>query len=154
MTVVFGCQLTVLAVDYLDAMVEAGGNPFSEIGWDKYGRIQIGARATYAWTPALSTYGGWNGHWTQYVIQKNAIPQPNSGPIPIFTGPAAKSASKYVGNEIFAGLTWRFAPGIVLDSAGGYMWTGPALDAYTNPKTGPCEARDAYILTSRVRFSF
>lgn len=71
-----------------------------------------------------------------------------------FTGQEAKSASNYIGNEIFAGLTWRFAPGIALDSAGGYMWTGPALDAFTNATQGAREARNVYVLTSRIRFSF
>jgi hypothetical protein len=34
------------------------------------------------------------------------------------------------------------------------MWTGPALGAYTNPTQGAREARNVYVLTSRVRFSF
>ena len=42
----WGGQLTVLDVDYLDAMIESGAFPGFEIGWDKYGRIQPGARAT------------------------------------------------------------------------------------------------------------
>jgi len=55
----WGGQLTALGVDYLDAMLEStgGGFPGVTVGWDKYGRIQIGARATYAWSPALSFYG-------------------------------------------------------------------------------------------------
>ena len=79
------------------------------------------------------------------VVENNALGGPNNGIIPFFTGQAAKLASSYVGNEIFAGLTWRFAPGLALDSAGGYMWTGPALDAYTNPTQGSREARNVYI---------
>src|SRR5262249_24095785 len=132
----WGGQLTALGVDYLDALFELGGVPFNEIGWDKYGRIQLGARATYAWTSAFSTYGGWNGHWTRYPVQRYAIGAPNSGIIPIFTGQAAKNASNFVGNEVFAGLTWRFAPGAALDSAGGYMWVGPVYDWQTNPTQG------------------
>jgi hypothetical protein len=156
----WGTQLSSLGVDYFDAMLEgAGGSgginyPGVDIGWDKYGRIQLGARATYAWTPAFSMYGGWAGNWTPNAVQKNAIPAANSGLIPIFTGQSANAKSNYIGNEIFAGLTWRFAPGLALDSAGGYMWTGPALDAVTNPTQGPRDARNVYILTSRVRFSF
>jgi hypothetical protein len=34
------------------------------------------------------------------------------------------------------------------------MWTGPALDAVTNPTQGARDAKNVYILTSRVRFSF
>ncbi len=153
----WGSQLTALGVDYLDAMLEGGGQvayPGSTIGWDKYGRRQIGARATYAWTPALSMYGGANGHWTQYMVQKNAIPLASAGIVPLFTGQQANNKSNYVGAELFAGITWRFAPGIAWDNAGGYMFTGPALDAVTNPQTGSRDAKDAYILTSRIRFSF
>jgi hypothetical protein len=151
----WGGQLTALGVDYLDAMLEGAGiPPGTTIGWDKYGRIQLGARATYAVTPTLSLYGGWNGHWTPHAIQKNALFPGGGTIVPLFTGQEAKSASNYIGNEIFAGLTWRFAPGIALDSAGGYMWTGPALDAFTNAVQGAREARNVYLLSSRIRFSF
>jgi len=151
----WGGQLTALGVDYLDAMFENGSPPGTTIGWDKYGRIQLGARATYAWSSDFSVYGGWNGHWTPQAIQKNGLTSAFSpGITPLFTGQAANAKSNYIGNEIFAGLTWRFAPGIALDCAGGYMWTGPALDAYTNPTQGSREARNLYVLSSRVRFSF
>jgi len=149
----WGGQLTALGIDYLDALLESSLTPGLTVGWDKYGRIQLGVRATYAWTPNFSLYGGWNGHWTPHPIQKNALFTP-IGLVPLFTGQAANSKSSYVGTEIFAGLTWRFAPGVALDAAGGYMWTGPALDAITIPPVSPREARNAYILTSRIRFSF
>jgi hypothetical protein len=154
----WGGQLTALGIDYLNAMDEAGRNmayPGVAIGWDKYGRIQLGARATYAWTPALSMYGGWNGHWVPNAIQKNAIGYGSSpGLIPIFTGQEANAKSNYIGNEVFAGLTWRFAPALTLSMAGGYMWTGAALDALTNAEQGPRDARNVYTLTSRIRYSF
>jgi hypothetical protein len=153
----WGGQLTALGIDYLDAMLEGGGNtayPGNAIGWDKYGRIQVGARATYAWTPAFSMYGGANWNWTAQPVQKNAIPLSGGGLIPLFEGQAANNKSNNIGPEVFAGLTWRFAPGLALDSAGGYMWTGPALDAVTNPAQGERDAKDVYILTSRIRFSF
>jgi hypothetical protein len=153
----WGGQLTALGIDYLDAMLEGAGTasyPGNVIGWDKYGRIQLGARATYAWTPAFSMYGGWNGHWTVQDVQKNAIPLANAGLVPLFTGQAANANSNKLGHELFAGVTWRFAPGLVLDSAGGYMFTGPALDAVTNPALGSRDAKNVYILTSRIRFSF
>ena len=150
----WGGQLTALGVDYLDAMLEQNATfPGVSIGWDKYGRIQLGARATFAWTPALSIFGGWNGHWTPQAIQKNAVQTP-FGLIPLFTGQAANAKSNYIGNEIFGGLTWRFAPGLALDCAGGYMWVGPALDAIRVNTQSPADARNAYVLTSRIRFSF
>ena len=152
----WGGQLTALGVDYLNALIESGGPiayPGTAIGWDKYGRYQFGARATYAFTPALSVYGGVNYHRTDKAIQKNATPS-SSGLIPVFTGPAAKDDSHYLGTELFAGLTWRFAPALAWDNAGGYMFMGSAMDALTNPATGPRDAKDSYIVTSRIRFSF
>jgi hypothetical protein len=153
----WGGQLTALGIDYLDAMLEQGGaNPYpgSAIGWDKYGRIQLGARATYAFTPTLSTYLGWNGHWVPQAIQKNAVPTSGAGLVPLFTGQDANAKSNYIGNELFAGVNWSFAPGLTLSTAGGYMFSGAALDAVTNPTQGPRDAKNVYILTSRVRFSF
>src|SRR5262249_55526367 len=101
----WGCQLSALGVYYLYAMLEGRRNyPGSTIGWDKYGRLQFGARATFAWTPAFSTYSGWNGNWTPNAIQKNETQAP-SGLLPVFTGQAANAKSNYIGNEIFAGLT-------------------------------------------------
>ncbi len=105
------------------------------------------------WTPALSMYGGANVHFTDTAIQKNATPGAN-GLIPVFTGPQATKAFQYLGTELFGGVTWRFAPGIAWDNAGGYMFMGPGMDALTNPATGPRDARDSYIVTSRLRFSF
>src|SRR5262249_50323418 len=114
----------------------------------------------------FSMYGGANWNWTAQPVQKNAVPgnfavsttgsfgTGQSGIVPLFTGQAANNKSNNIGPEIFAGLTWRFAPGLALDSAGGYMWTGPALDAVTNPTQGSREAKNVYILTSRIRFSF
>jgi len=51
-------------------------------------------------------------------------------------------------------MTWRFAPGLAWDNAGGYMFMGSAMDALTNPATGPRDARDSYIVTTRIRVSF
>ena len=73
------------------------------------------------WTPAFSTYGGLNWNWTAQPVQKNAIPLAGAALVPLFTGQAANNVSSNIGPELFAGLTWRFAPGLALDSAGGYM---------------------------------
>ena len=151
----WGGQLTALGVDYLDAMLESGHSAGFEIGWDKYGRIQLGARATYAWTPALSIVRRLERSLDSIRDSEERDPAAQR-PASSRSSRARRRTAKsnYIGNEIFAGLTWRFAPGLALDSAGGYMWTGPALDAFTNPTQGPREARNAYILTSRIRFSF
>lgn len=155
----WGGQLTALGVDYLNALIESGipiPYPGVSIGWDKYGRHQAGARATYAWTPALSTYFGVNVHFTDQGIQRHAGTGAGTL-IPVFKGNAY--SDKYLGTELFGGVTWRFAPAIAWDNAGGYMFMGPAMDALTNSGTTaaglfPRDAKDSYILTSRIRVTF
>src|SRR5499427_4273453 len=48
----WGTQIISLGVDYYQIMgaASAAGNPGTEIGWDKYGRIVTGIKASYAWT--------------------------------------------------------------------------------------------------------
>jgi hypothetical protein len=164
----WGSQLTALGVDYLNAMMEAGAPiayPGVAIGWDKYGRHQVGARATYAVTPALSAYFGANGHWTATEVDVNSTAVAGGGVLPTlstFQNGSPSNGSHYIGTELFGGMTWRFAPGIAWDNAGGYMFVGKALDVTgqclagtTNCQTGPVNnSKDAYIVTSRIRFSF
>ncbi|HEV8437311.1 MAG TPA: hypothetical protein VGT40_04365 [Methylomirabilota bacterium] len=151
----FGPQLTSLGVDYLNALMESGvpiAYPGVTIGWDKYGRHQIAARGTYALTPTLSFMGGVAVHFTDTAIQIDATPS-SAGLVPIFKGTGPNGDSHYIGTEPFGGITWRFAPGIAWDTAGGYIFAGKALDALTNP-AHPRDAKDAYIVTTRIRFSF
>ena len=70
----WGTSITSLGIDYLNAWNEAGGRiayPGTSIGWDKYGRMQFGAKATYAITPELSVMGGANAHWTAENVDRN-----------------------------------------------------------------------------------
>jgi len=152
----WGTQLTSLGLDYLNAMNEAGGNvPYAgtAIGWDKYGRIQAGVKATYALTPALSVMAGANGHWTAEGVDRSGTMVAGSGILPVFAGPRPRDTSQYVGTEFMSVLSWRFAPGLGWDNAVGYMIMGPALDAMTDA-TLARNTKDVSIFTSRVRFSF
>ncbi|MEX2220313.1 MAG: hypothetical protein WEG40_00810 [Candidatus Rokuibacteriota bacterium] len=152
----WGTQLTSLGLDYLSAMNEGGRNVAysgAYIGWDKYGRAQVGLKATYAVTPALSAMAGINGHWTAEAVDRNGTPMAGAGILPAFTG-GPRDNSNYIGTELMALISWRFAPGISWDNAAGYMFAGPALDAITDPAQGGRNAKDSAILTSRVRFTF
>jgi hypothetical protein len=154
----WGAQLTSLGVDYNNgALNEASVRmafPGTSIGWDKYGRIQLGAKATYALTPALSIMAGVNGHWTAEKVDRNGTAVAGAGILPLFAGPRPRDTERYVGTEFMSVLSWRFAPGLAWDNAVGYMIMGPALDALTDPAAGPRNAKDAAIVSSRVRFSF
>jgi hypothetical protein len=153
----WGSQLTALGIDYLNAFNEAAGRiPYSgnQIGWDKYGRMQVGAKATYAITPALSVMGGVNVHWTAEKVDRNGTSAAGSGITPVFSGPTPRERSRYVGTELMALVTYRFAPGLTWDNAAGYMFMGDALDAVTDPTAGGRNTNDPFIYTSRVRFTF
>jgi hypothetical protein len=157
----WGGQMLALGVDYLQALGENSGAmsyPGVSIGYDKYGRQAISPRVTYSWTPTLTTGFGVVAHFTDRAVQEDATPTGGSL-VPVFNCNKTANAcgngkSQYVGTELFAQVDWKFAPGVTWSNAGGYMSMGPAANAVTNPSQGPRDAKDAYILTSRVRFTF
>jgi hypothetical protein len=145
----WGTQLSSLGLDYFSALNEAGSimaYPGVAIGWDKYGRQQLGLKATYAFTPTLSATGGVSVHWTHRAIDPNSTI--SNGLLPSFT---TDGDSSYIGTELHLSSSWKFAPGLSWDNAVGYMFSGGALDAATPAGR---DAKDAFILTSRVRFTF
>lgn len=153
----WGTSLTSLGIDYLNAWNEAAGRiayPGNQIGWDKYGRFQLGAKATYAITPALSVMGGANVHWTAEAMDRNGTTVAGAGITPQFADPTPRDNKRYVGTELMALITWRFAPGLTWDNQFGYMFMGPALDGVTDPTFGPRNTNEPFMLTSRVRFTF
>jgi hypothetical protein len=153
----WGSSMTALGIDYLNAWNEAAGRiayPGNQIGWDKYGRVQVGAKATYAITPELSVMGGANIHWSAEKIDRNGTPVAGAGITPVFAGATPRDRERYVGTELMALITWRFAPGLTWDNQFGYMFMGPALDGVTDPALGARNTNDPFMLTSRVRFTF
>jgi hypothetical protein len=154
----WGTQLTSLGIDYLNAWNEAGGRiayPGVSIGWDKYGRAQVGVKATYAITPALSVMAGANAHWTAEKVDRNSTAVAGAGLLPVWNqGSVGRDRSRFVGTEFMALVSWRFADGLVWDNAAGYMFAGPALDAVTDPLAGGRNTNNPFIATSRVRFTF
>ena len=160
----WGTQLTSLGLDYLNALDEAGGRiayPGVSIGWDKYVRGQLGLKATYAITPALSVIAGANGHWTAEGVDRNCQPVAGAGCIPVYNfntvgafGSVEHNRSHFLGTEFMAQVSWRFADGLVWDNGVGYMIMGPAMDAFTSGDAGPRNTKDAFMGTSRVRLTF
>ena len=153
----WGTQISSLGLDYSNSPGSAAvrvGYPGNVIGWDKYGRGQLGLKATYAITPDLSIMAGANGHWTAEAVDRNATPVAGAGLVPVFADPRPRDSSHYVGTEFMTLLSYRFAPGLVWDNAAGYMIAGPALDAITDPAAGARNAKDIFIYTSRIRFTF
>jgi len=175
----WGTQILSLGVDYYQIInggaAQAGLNPGVAIGYDKYGRLQVGARVNYALTPALTFYAVGNVIWTDKSVDTDGTI--GNGILPSFvdrtTGRSARPEgdSRFIGTELGAGMTWRFVPGISFDWTVGYLFAGGAL-AHRHTTSPYCEAgkvnsascqppdqkdgkvNDIFISTARVRFTF
>jgi hypothetical protein len=167
----WGTQIISLGVDYYQIMgaASAAGNPGVEIGWDKYGRIVTGLKASYAWTPSLTVGAGITPSWTVNKVDTDGFLVANGGIQPSFvcrkTGQTCRpeGESQFLGTEFNLALTYRFAPGLVLDWAAGYMMTDSALShrfigadysAAAPPARKDIGVQPIAITTARVRFSF
>jgi len=160
-------QFFASGIDYFNQGWATTGN---YIGYDRYGRGQITARATYNVTPALSFYVLGGPLLTAQSVDTDTGTQLASSSgvgTPARTTVSANSWSKgdsnYVGTEANLGLTWRFSANTAFDLVGGYLFAGDALDASecTNG-AATCStqlarkksAQDAYTLAARVRLAF
>jgi hypothetical protein len=129
------------------------------IGWDKYGRQQIGAKASYFLTPNLSGTAGVSVHLTHRAIDTQSFTQNSPGGaaggglLPAYATGKQDGDTNYLGTELHAVVGWRFAPGLSWDNGAGYMFAGDGFDAFTR-STGTRSANNAFIVTSRVRFTF
>jgi hypothetical protein len=166
----WGTQIMSLGVDYYQIIgSQTNTNPGVAIGWDKYGRVTPGLKASYAWTPALTVGAGITPQWTWNKVDTDAFMVTGGGLQPSFvcrkTGQSCRpqGESNYLGTEFNLALTYRFAPGLVFDFAAGYLKAGNALahrfqsaeySAAAPPSRKDIGVSDIAIVTSRVRFSF
>jgi hypothetical protein len=173
-------EIWALGIDYFNIINSGAGglNPGNAIGYDKYGRMTVGLRASYALTPAFTLRAGASAHWTAEDTAgtlESVIA--GSGRTPCLVNTAAGLASfantttcqaqldahdgsKFLGTEINVGFQWRFAPNVAFDMVGSYMFAGAALSANTatNVNTGViANARnpsDIQAVTARLRYSW
>jgi len=167
----WGTQIMSLGVDYYQIIGAPGNNPGVSIGWDKYGRVVAGAKASYAITPALTVGAGATPNWTWNKVDTDAYLVSGGGLQPSFVCRKApnkscqpEGESNYLGTELNLSLTYRFAPGLTFDWAFGYMMTDSAMShRYVNsdyntgsgaPVKKDIGVSDIAITTARVRFSF
>ena len=163
----WGTQIFSLGIDYFNILNPAVGglNPGVAIGYDKYGRMGGGAKVAYAITPAFTVGAGGTAFWTHKSVDTDSTLTPTGGLLPS-GGTSAKGDSQYLGTEVNLSATYRFAPGLALDLAGGYLFSGEALAHRTT--VGCCNGVTAtqfnsgdkagvdnvLIGTARVRYSF
>jgi hypothetical protein len=177
----WGTQIFSLGIDYFHILYNnAGGlNPGVAIGYDKYGRIQVGGKVAYAVTPSFTVGAGVTTDWTDKKVDTDStLGAGGLAPLAITTSTGRPQGdSRYLGTEINLSTTYRFAPGIAWDIAGGYLFAGDAMGhaittgccgstsasgaaggATTNSGTfgrgGKDGVNDVIIATTRIRFSF
>jgi len=139
-----------LGVDYKSGCSAGTLGMCTNVGYDRYGRAQLGARATYALTPALSGWVAVNPTWTAEKVDTNT-----STTRAHITGPI-EGDSRYIGTESSIGFTWKFAPNVAFDWSGAYLAAGKALDTseLLNGVLTKRKADDGYLTSARLRLSF
>jgi len=154
-----------LGVDYFNGGGGAMQGLDTNIGYDRYGRGQFGLRATYSITPAWAVYGvvspGWaaeavSTHTTCPALTVSTSALGCTSRVAIDSQSFAKGDHNYLGTEINAGFTWRFAPNVAFDLAGYYLFAGSALNQteLLNGQAVERDSRDGYYAAARVRLSF
>jgi hypothetical protein len=142
-------NITALGIDYFNGAFRTLG---TNIGLDRYGRQQLGLKATYSFTPQLDVYGLAMAVATARSVDTDGIFSTAS----INCAGNCKGDAQYIGTELNLGTTWRFAPGLTFDLVGAYLFAGDALDT-TEVIGGVAtkrDARDVYTVAARLRLSF
>lgn len=156
-------NILALGIDYFNGGGPTNNNMGTAIGYDRYGRIQLGLRGTYNYTPALAFYGVLSPTWTAQKVDTHTGQGVGTGTRTIiddasFAAKSDSEQSRYIGTEADLGMTWKFAPNTAFDLVGAWLFAGKALDTFEIPVVGaPAvrrKAEDAWTIASRVRFSF
>jgi hypothetical protein len=147
----WGTQIFSLGIDYFNILYSpvTGNNPGVAIGYDRYGRMQVGGKVAYAVTPALTVGGAVTAAWTAEKVDTDGTLSA-AGLTP---SAAARGDERYLGTEVNLSTTYRFAPGVTFDVATGYLFAGDAL-GFTSARASTKDPSDVFTATSRVRFSF
>jgi hypothetical protein len=146
-------NILALGIDYFNGGGQMNNGMATNVGYDRYGRAQLGLRATYSVTPALALYGVLSPTWTAEKVDTDTNQGASFRTAPLA---GAKGDSAYIGTEADLGLTWKFAPNTAFDLVGAWLFAGAALDT-TETLNGVAtkrEAKDAWTVASRLRLSF
>jgi hypothetical protein len=160
-------NIFALGIDYFQGAIRTLG---TGIGWDRYGRFGGGLKGTYSFTPALDVYLLGQAAWTARKVDTDEIIVPvpvtsaagqgvfGSVLVPNINDP--NGDEDFLGAELNAGLTWRFAPGLTLDVVYAHLFSGAALNQRqiistpTGLTTQKRDSKDVDTGVVRVRFTF
>jgi hypothetical protein len=150
-------SILALGIDYTSGCGAKSVGMCTNVGYDRYGRAQLGVRTTYALTPALSVWGVLSPTWTAEKVDVNTSAA--RGALTLGSGSSnsfVDGQERYLGTEMYAGMTWKFAANTALDLGGSWLSAGKALD-HSELAAGVVtrrKAEDAYLGTARVRLAF
>jgi hypothetical protein len=166
-------EIQASSIDYFQRIRANAGslNPGVAIGYDKYGLIIAGTRATYAITPAFSLRAMAHARWTAEEVDTASTVAAGTGLTPRCGGAAGAAALdagtcvdqgsvRYYGTEANLGFQWRFTPNVAFDFVVSYFWAGNVLSspAITHSVTGVVQSgrdpEDVQTAVARVRYSF
>lgn len=145
-------EIQTSGVEYNNALLTGAGGLTLRQGpsYDKYGRIFAALAADYAVTPALTLKTLANMSWTDKAVDTNAV-LGSTG----LVGGDGNGDERFLGLELNAGLTYRFAPNVAFDLIGAYMFTGDAMNhARADGTDRVHDADNIYKAVARVRFTF
>jgi hypothetical protein len=151
-------EIWALGIDYFNILRSGatGLNPGVAIGYDKYGLIRLGARGSYALTPAFTVRTAVTANWTAEEVDTSSTLAAGTG----LTPGDANGDARFLGTELNLGFQWRFVPNVALDVVGSYMFSGNALATHTaaNTFSGVVQngrsPQDVTAVTARVRYSW
>jgi hypothetical protein len=153
-------QILALGTDYFLGLGGVNGGMSTNVGYDRYGRAQLGVRGTYNLTPALALWTIVSPTWTAEPVDTKTGVSGTSRTI-VTDQSFTKGDSSYIGTEWDLGFTWRFAPNTSFDMVGAWLFAGSALDTTECIGGAGCpaglvkrDAQDAWALSSRVRLAF
>ena len=155
--------------DYFNAFRASSASlrPTIQVGYDKYGLIIAGTRASYALTPSFTLRAMASARWTaQSVDTASTVANatgltPRCSALTLDNGSCVdRGTASYLGTELDIGFQWRFAPNVALDFAAAYVFMGNAYSspAITNITTGVVtngrNPQDVQTIATRVRYTF
>jgi hypothetical protein len=165
------CEILCSGIDYSNRFRASTSNLDlgHSIGYDKYGLILVGARASYALTPAFTLRAAANARWTAHEVDTASRVSEAAGLTPRCTGIAVdagtcadRGTASYFGTEMNLGFQWRLAPNVAFDMVGSYFFAGSALSSpLITPDSGAVaqaqsgrDPRDIQTVSARVRYTF
>ncbi len=141
----WGEALGIGNIDYLTSLYGFSNGLAlpAQASYDRYGRLMFSVRATYALTPAVSVYGIVTPMWTTEKVDTDATAT-TSG----LVGGDGRGDDRYLGTDLTAGITYRFAPGLTFDAVYGILIAGDGLGLQGR------DPENAQVASARIRYVF